>query len=154
MVLTRRIDAAGIWASGAIPSGGIGVRAATPHLNRASSSGGGHHPTGGRGNGTVVIENRQNHRLQHDGLGKRRLDGEDRARWKIDLAFGIAPHISGEPERRKPGQGVARQAEAAQEVNVVGAEPKRFDCLEHPCRARHHAITAARRKTTGKDLKN
>ena len=54
------------------------VRAAGAHLDQRPAVGRRHHPGRRRGDRAVVVEDGQRQRLQHDGLGERRLHHQDR----------------------------------------------------------------------------
>ena len=71
------------------------------------------HPGGGRGDRRVVVEDRQQQRLQQHRLGEGRLHDHQRGVGEVDLALGVAPDVAGEPVVGQPVQRSARRPPAA-----------------------------------------
>ena len=130
---------------------GLLVGAPRPHLDQRTARGGGDHPRGRRGHGAVVVEHRQRQRLQHDGVGERAADRQDRRAGEEQLALGVAVDVAGEAVVGEPLD--HRPAEhPGQPLQLGLPEPEPGDRLEQPARARHHPVAAAVGQPAGEDL--
>ena len=85
---------------------GLLVRAPRTHLDQRPAPGRGDHPGGRGGDRAVVVEHRQDERLQHHALGERARDGQDRGAGEEELALGVPVDVAGEPVVGQPRGGV------------------------------------------------
>ena len=100
---------------------GLLVGAAGAHLDHGSPARGGDHAGGARGDRAVVVEDRQDQRLEDHALGEGAADGEDRRAGEEQLALGIAVDVAGEAVRQQPvGRRGGDDPAVQQELDVSG----------------------------------
>ena len=124
---------------------------ARAHLGQRPVARGDAHAGGGGRDGGVVVEHAQRERLEHDGLGERALDREDRRSGKVQLALAVAGDRAGEAVALEEveGRGIHHPL-VAQEAQLVVAEAEVADEAQQPPGARHDAEAAARRRGAGR----
>ncbi len=138
------------------PRGGHGrllVRAARPHLDAGSFARGQGHPGGGRGDGGVVVVDRQQDGLEQHRLGERALDDEERRVGEVRLALGVAPDVAGEAVGREPVEHVGID-HAVQGSDRRGVEAERLDGVERTTDAGHDAVPAPLRQPPREELED
>jgi hypothetical protein len=102
-----------------------------------------------------VVEDGQRQRLQHHGLGERRLHHQDGRAGEIAVALGVTPDVALELERLQvPQGGLVGDPGIAEKVQFGPAEPELLQGVEEPPGARDHPIAAAVRQIAGKHLEN
>ena len=140
------------------PSGGDGgqlVGAARAHLDQRAPAGRGGHPGGGGGDRRVVVEDREDHRLQEHALGEGALDAQDRRAGEVDLALGVAPDVAAEAVGGEPAQGgLVDDPLLAQEAEHARVEAEVLDGVQDAPGAAHHAVAAALGQPAGEDLED
>ena len=100
-VRAPRLEVAGGREPGHVGRAGGGDRrllvgTARAHLQAGAVAGGGDHPRGGRGDRRVVVEDREDQRLQQHALGEGGLHHEERRAGEEALALGVAGDVAGE----------------------------------------------------------
>ena len=134
---------------------GLLVGAAGAHLDHRAAAGGGDHAGGARGDRAVVVEDRQDQRLQHHALGEGAADGEDRRAGEEQLALGVAVDVAGEAVAGQPRgrRGVDDPARRAGTRRPASENLKSGD-LDQPPGPGDDAVTPARRQAAGEHLED
>ena len=100
------------------------------------------HAGGRRGDGAVVVVDRQGQGLQDAGLGEGALHGQQRGAGEVALALGVAADRPGEAVVAQEVQGLVVDPGAVQEVDLGGGEGEGLDGVQQPTGARHHTEAA------------
>ena len=101
------------------------------------------HARGRRGDGAVVVVDREGQGLQDAGLGERALDREQWRTGEIALALGVAADRAGEAVATQVVQcGVVYDAGGVEEVDLGIGERKVLDGVQKAARSGHHAEAA------------
>ena len=113
------------------------------------------HSGGGRGDGAVIVVDRQGQRLQDAGLGEGALNRQQRGTGEIALALGVAADRAGEAVVAKEVQGlVVDDPGAVQEVNLGRGEGEGLNGVQQPSGARNDAEAARCRKPASEELED
>ncbi|CAB4934314.1 unannotated protein [freshwater metagenome] len=134
---------------------GLLVGAPRAHLDARAPAGRADHPRRGRGDGAVVVEDRQHQGLQQHRLPERRPDGEHGGAGEVELALGVALDVPGELEVGQPGQqGRVGDALLLEGGQVLVAEPEVREGVQQPAGAGEDAVAAAVGEAAGEDLED
>ncbi len=140
------------------PGGGDGrllMRASRPHLDDRPAPSRGDHTSGGGGDRAVVVEHRQDERLEHDTFSERPRNAQDRRAREEQLALGVPVDVSLEAVLGEPQRGLLVDHAALQQEPHLGvAEPVGGERLDQPGGAGHDTVAAAGRQTPGEHLEN
>jgi len=102
-----------------------------------------------------VVEDAQHDRLEHDRLGERAGDRQQRRVREVQLALPVAVHAAGEAEVGEVGERrVVDDAVVAQPVELGRAEAEVGDRLEHAPRAGDDAEPATARQAAPEHLEH
>ena len=113
------------------------------------------HSGGGRGDGAVIVVDRQGQRLQDAGLGEGALNRQQRGAGEIALALGVAADRAGEAVVAKEVQGlVVDDPGAVQEVDLGAGEREGLDGIQQPTGARHHTEAARPGQPAAEELED
>ncbi len=135
--------------------GGPLVRAPGAHLDHRASAGRGGHPGRGGGDRRIVVEDREDHRLQDHPLGEAALDGEQWGAGEVDLALGVAVDVAGEPVVGEEAQGLLVDDPLVGEpVELGGGEAEALHRVQDPAGAGDHAVAPARGQPAGEHLED
>src|SRR5580704_4806501 len=100
-----------------------------------------------------MVEDGQHEGLQHDRLGERRLDHQDRRAGEVAVAFAVAPDVPAEAVGLQIAQRVlVHHVVVAQEHELVRPEAELLQGLEQPPGPGDHAVPAAVRESPGEHL--
>jgi hypothetical protein len=135
--------------------GGLLLGAARAHLHAGAAAGRGDHPRGRRGDCAVVVEDRQDVRLEDAGFREGGFNNEDGRVREVRLALRVAPDVTREGEPGQIVQGLlVDHLGAAEEVDFGIAEAEVRDALQQPARAAHNAVAAPVRQPPGERLEH
>ena len=113
------------------------------------------HAGGRRGDGAVVVVDRQGQGLQDAGLGESALDGEQRRAREVALALGVSADRAGEVIPAQVVQsGVVHDAGAVEEVDLGTGEHEVLDGVQEAARAGDHAEAAGGRQSPPEKLEH
>ncbi len=135
--------------------GGFLLRAARAHLDAGAAAGRGDHAGGRRGDGAVVVEDREDVGLEDAGLGEGGFDDQDGGVREVRFALRVAPDVAGEGEPGQVVQGLlVDHLGAAEEIDFGVAEAEVRDALQQPAGAAHNAVAAPVRQPPGEGLEH
>src|SRR2546430_1661397 len=116
------------------------------HLDDRPAPGGGHHPGGRRGDRAVVVERREDERLQDHALGEGAGHGEDRRAGEEQLTFRVPADVAVELVAGPPLRGrLVDDVVPPEVVQFRLAEAEVLDQLDEPSGAGHDAVAPAGR---------
>jgi hypothetical protein len=102
-----------------------------------------------------VVEHREGEGLQQHALGERRAHGEHRRAGEVQVAFGVALDVTGEPEVGQPvEQPLVGDALLAQSGQFGVPEPEVGQGFQQAAGAGQHAEAPAVRQAPGEDLED
>lgn len=113
------------------------------------------HTRGGGGDGGVIVENREENRLQEDRFGERADHCHDRGAWEVNLAFTVTVDVTRELVIGEPIQGFfGEDVSVAQVVDLFRAEAKILDGLQSTAHTCDDAVAPVARQATAEDLED
>ena len=130
------------------------VGAARTHVHAGTAVGSDCHTRGSRGNRAVVVEDRQEQRLQEGAVCEGALDGEQRRTREVALALGVAPDVARETPRGQELRGfLGDDPLVAQPIDLLSVKLEAFQGLENATGPGHDAEATRCRKAAAKQLK-
>ena len=131
------------------------VGAAGPEFDAGAAVGGCGHPRGGRGHRRVVVEDREDDRLQDAGLGEGPQDGEDRRMREVAFALGVPVDVAGETVALHPLQRPLGDDSRGFEVgDLLRAEAEVPDGFDHAAGSGDDAVPPLPGQAPGEDLED
>ena len=136
--------------------GGLGIGATRAALDQEAAAGGIGHAGRCRSDGTVVVEHREHHRLEHDALGEASGHGQNRRVREEQFALGVAGDVAAESVPPQPVGHLAVDDDAgAHEMLDRGVvETEAADGVEHAIDAGDDAVGTTGRESAGEDLEH
>ena len=133
---------------------GLGVGPPAAHLDHRPARGRGHDQGRRRGDGRVVVEDRQHEGLQQHGLAEGPSDGQHRRAGRVELAFGVAvdgaARTGDRPASRwSPAPTIAR---SASQSSSVGSELESLERVEQPAQPGEHPVPPTLGQPAGEHL--
>ncbi len=134
---------------------GLLVGAAGAHLDAGAAVGGPGHPRRRGRDRRVVVEDREQQRLEEDRLGEGRLDDHQRRVGEVHLALGVAPDVAREPVAGQPVEGgLVDDPALAQRGDHGVVEGELLERVEGPLHAGHDAVPATLGEPAGEQLEH
>ena len=129
----------------------VGVGTTTAAIDQSPTIGGVGDSGGSTGNGTVVVEHRKQHSLEHDTFGKTALDRQHRAIRKEQFTIGVPGDITSKVIVRQPVSHWTRRHNTSshQMFDDVAAKAEVADGFDQPVHTSDHAIGPASRQPAG-----
>ena len=135
-------------------NGGTLVGAARTHVHAGTAVSGDRHTRGGRSHGAVVVEDRQEQRLQERAIRESTFNGEQGRAGEVALALGVAPDVSREAPRGEELGGLLRNDPLVfQPLNLLRVELEAFQGLENSAGSGHDAEATRGGQAAAKELK-
>ena len=127
------------------------VGAARAHLDQRAPAGRHRHPGRGRGDRRVVVEDREDHRLQQHALGEAALDPQHGRAGEVHLALRVAPDVAAEAVSRRASSSVGSSTTPllAEEVQHDGRRSGSSPRRPGPGRCRRRPRSGAPRAAAG-----
>jgi len=100
-----------------------------------------------------VVEDRQQHRLEHHRLGEPGLDRQDRRTRHVQVAFAVAVDVAAEAVARQPVHRPGRDdLLPGQPLQLRGTEAETLDGIDDAVQAATDPVSAVGRQSPGEDL--
>ena len=130
------------------------VGAACTHVHAGAAVGSDRHTRGSRGHRAVVVEDRQEQRLQERAVREGALNGEQGRPGEVALALGVAPDVAREtPRRQELGGLLGDNPLVAQPIDLLGVKLEAFQGLENATGTGHDAEATRGGQAAPKQLK-